>query len=147
MLDYLLILTTIVVLAALFGSMMFFAFVAAPAVHRHLPSETAGEFLRQLFPNYYMAATGACFVGAALAAAPNWIVAVLLAVLGLSFVYAWIFLLPRVNRARDQMVEGRVAFVRLHKQSMWLNIGQLIGALGLMLFLIITGPLAALLSH
>ena len=147
MLDYLLILATIIVLAALFGGMLFFSFIAAPAVHRHLPHETAAEFLRQLFPNYYMAATGACFVGAAFAAKPNWIVAVILALLGISFLYAWIFLLPRVNRARDLALEGRATFVRLHKQSLWLNMGQIVFALGLMLFLIVTGPLAALLNH
>jgi hypothetical protein len=40
--------------AALCGSMLFFAAVVAPTSFRALPAAMSGQFLRRLFPLYYL---------------------------------------------------------------------------------------------
>jgi hypothetical protein len=145
MLDYLLVLLSIVIAAGLFGGMLFFAGVVAPLVHAKLPKDTAGEFLEEFFPIYYIVAAITAFLGTAAAARPNPIAAGVLGVVGLSFLYARIFLLPRINDARDDADTGR--FRRLHKQSVTLAIIQIAIVMAVLLFLAIVGPLAALLSH
>ena len=40
--------------ALLFGSMVFFSAVMAPLVFTKLDAETAGRFIRQVFPWYYL---------------------------------------------------------------------------------------------
>jgi len=43
----------LVLVAAIFGGMLFFMALFAPAVFRFLPRETAAPFMRQLFPVYF----------------------------------------------------------------------------------------------
>lgn len=43
----------LVLVAAIFGGMLFFMALFAPAVFRFLPRETAARFMRQLFPVYF----------------------------------------------------------------------------------------------
>ncbi len=43
------------VVAATLGSMVFFAAGIAPTVFQSLPEAEAGQFLRRLFPRYYLA--------------------------------------------------------------------------------------------
>ena len=44
----------IVAVSALWGGMLFFAAVFAPLVFIKLDAETAGRFIRQVFPVYYL---------------------------------------------------------------------------------------------
>jgi hypothetical protein len=148
MLDYLLSLLAIVLSAALFGGMLFFAGVMAPLVHAKLPKPTAGEFLREVFPIYYLAGMVTAFIGTAVAARPNPIAAVALGLVGLAFLYALLLLLPRINRAQESPEpEDQARFRRLHRQSVLITIVQIAVVLGTLLFLAITGPLAMLLSR
>ena len=43
----------LVLVAAIFGGMLFFMALFAPAVFRFLPRETSAPFMRQLFPVYF----------------------------------------------------------------------------------------------
>jgi hypothetical protein len=148
MLDYLLVLLSIAISGALFGGMLFFAGVMAPLVHAKLPKPTAGAFLGEVFPIYYLVGAGTALLGTAASARPNPIAAVVLALVALAFLYSRLWLLPRINRAREDLDEtdgGR--FRRLHRQSVVVNLVQIVLVLGVLLFLAITGPLAALLFH
>jgi hypothetical protein len=145
---YLLSLLAIVLVAVLFGSMVFFAGVMAPLTHRKLPPEVAGAFLREVFPVYYVVMIVVSLLGAAAAYKPNPIAAGALVLVAIGFVYARLFLLPRLNRIRDQpetAVEG--AFRRLHRQSVIINVTQMVAALVILLALAIMGPLAQLFIH
>lgn len=121
----------IVLVAATIGAMLFFGAVVAPTAFRSLGEQSAGPFVRALFPKYYLvfsvtSATAAVF--AFLAMAPVSGLALLLAALG--FLYALILLMPRINLARDSGAASD--FERLHRRSVRLNmvqLGVLIGTL------------------
>ena len=122
-------------LGALVGSMLFFAITVAPTVFQALPAEQGGAFLRRFFPRYYLWGT----VLAALTTLAAFLTAdavttgacVLVTVL---FVYARQFLMPRINRARDRVLDGDdsggAAFKRLHLQSVMINGLQLLLLIG-----------------
>jgi hypothetical protein len=122
---------TIAALAAslLVGAMVFFAAVVAPLVFKHLPEATAGPFIRQVFPVYYIV----CFAFAALAALAAALArpvdAALLAAIAAGFLLARQGLMPAINAARDRHLAGDDAagrrFERLHRASVWLNVVQL----------------------
>ena len=119
-------------LALTFGGMTFFSAVLAPLVFIKLPLDTAGSFIRQVFPWYYlsMAATtlvalaALLFVPGVVAAWGAWLTALVL----VGFVFARQILMPRINRARDAMLSGDRAsgqrFNRLHRLSVVVNACQ-----------------------
>ena len=122
-----------VLVAASFGSMLFFAAVVAPLIFTRLPEDVSGPFIREVFPRYYLAlglATGlAAF--AALAERPG--LALVLALVCAGFVYARQRLMPRINALRDQELAGdssaAPAFQRAHRGSVVLNTFQMIALL------------------
>lgn len=110
--------------------MAFFAFVFAPLVFIKLPSDTAGAFIRQVFPVYYQvfAATSVLAVLSAWGRAE----AVVLGVVAAAFLFAWLWLMPRINRARDASHGEPAAaarFGRLHRISGLVNAAQMIAVL------------------
>ena len=145
--EYLLSLLAITLVALLLGSMVFFAGVMAPLIHRKLPPEVAGAFLAEVFPIYYLVLLVLSLLGALAAFKPNPIAAGALVLVALAFLYARVFLLPRINRLRDDTDAPEGAFRRLHHQSVVINIVQMIVALIVLLGLAVFGPLAALFNH
>ena len=116
-------------LALTFGGMTFFSAVMAPLVFTRLPAETAGTFIRALFPWYYLTmgatslvALGALALGASQMA--SW-AAGLTALVLLGFIYVRQFLMPMINRARDAELAGDseagARFSRLHRSSVVIN--------------------------
>lgn len=121
--------------AGLFGAMVFFPIAVAPTVFRNLAPETAGRFLRALFPAYYAyvaTMSGVCafallFVGEGWALAAGLIA---LSTLGLRTV-----LVPRINAWRDADAQGEAGakekFDAGHKASVLVNLVQMVLAAGL----------------
>ena len=121
------------IVAATLGSMVFFAAGIAPTVFQSLPEAEAGQFLRRLFPRYYLAlilgagAAGLCFVMTSPLAA-----AVCLIIAGST---AWVrqVLVPRINQLRDAELGGDTyagqQFARLHRWSVSINMVQLLALL------------------
>jgi len=127
-------------LGALAGSMLFFAVVVAPTVFRALPAESAGSFLRRLFPLYFLwglVMSLLCTITAIYAS--ELIVGSICAVLAILFAYARYSLLARINRARDRKIAREGAgdatadrqFKRLHLQSVLINAAQLLLLIGI----------------
>ena len=121
---------------ALAGSMLFFAIVVAPTVFRALPAETAGSFLRRLFPVYFqwgLAMSLLCTTIALYAA--NLVVGSICALVAMLFAYARYSLLARINRVRDRKLDGDATanrqFKRLHLQSVLINAAQLFMLVGI----------------
>ena len=116
--------------AAAFGGMLFFAGVVAPLVFAKLPAPTAGAFLRQLFPVYYIVMAG-CSALAALCATPvSAADALVLTAVSAGFLYARVGLLPRIDQARERAGAGdaqaTARFRRLHRAATALNALQLV---------------------
>jgi hypothetical protein len=127
-------------LALTFGAMTFFSAVMAPLVFAKLPLQTAGRFIRQVFPWYYstMGASVLIALGALLFAtggSATWEVAVATLVLA-GFVFARQVLMPAINRARDAGMVGEFGagrrFRRLHLVSVIINALQWLAILAVL---------------
>ena len=124
-------------LSLTFGGMTFFSAVMAPLVFTKLPFESAGAFIRQVFPWYYLTMGLSTLValltllsGASQGA--SWEVPLVAFVL-LGFVFARQVLMPLINLARDDEMAGRPGashrFKRLHRASVVINSLQWIAVL------------------
>lgn len=130
MLDHVLTFLPILLTALILGGMVFFAFVFAPLVFAKLPENTAGAFIRQVFPVYYRV-FAALSVLAALSAWGRWD-ALVLAALAAGFLFGWLWLMPRINSARDASTQDGAAasrFGQLHRTSVVINAAQMIAVL------------------
>ena len=126
----------LVAMSGLWGGMVFFAFVYAPLVFFKLEASTAGQFIREVFPVYYLAmgvtsavAAGALALGSTHARAD-------IAALALVCAGFWIVrqaLMPIINRTRDASLSGDALagrkFKRLHGLSVLVNAVQLVTVL------------------
>ncbi|HSS66664.1 MAG TPA: DUF4149 domain-containing protein, partial [Gammaproteobacteria bacterium] len=93
----------LVIVAFVFGAMLFFAAVVTPVLFRRLSREAAGESIRCLFPAYYMVlgcAAAAAAVLYAVDVSPASLNAHLLAAVAAGFFLARFVLLPRINAVR-----------------------------------------------
>ena len=131
-------------LSLTFGGMTFFSTVVAPLVFTKLPPETAGGFIRQMFPWYYLA-MGATTLLALVAMIPaqdeslTWEAVLTLAVLS-GFVFARQVLMPSINQARDAELAGREGagrrFAHLHRASVLLNDCQWLATLAALVLIL-----------
>ena len=128
--------------AILLGSMIFFSCIMAPLIFIKLDEAIAGPFVRSVFPWYYLVIIGLTAVGALGLITIQPLPAVILAVIGIAAVLARQVLMPRINDHRDKMVGGNAeaerAFQKLHRLSVWINGGQLIGSVAVMFMLGVT---------
>lgn len=127
-------------LALTFGGMTFFSAVMAPLVFTKLPLKTAGPFIREVFPWYYltMAMTILVALAALLLGTPSstsWEVALAALVLA-GFAFARQVLMPRINQARDAEMAGKFGagrrFRRLHMLSVVINAVQWLAVLAVL---------------
>jgi hypothetical protein len=130
MLDHLLATLPLLLAGLVLGGMVFFAFMFAPLVFTKLPGDVAGGFIRQVFPVYYRA-FGAL---SALAALSAWgqVEALVLAAVAAAFLFAWLWLMPRINAARNASPGNDASatrFGRLHRLSVAINAVQMIAVL------------------
>jgi len=119
-----------VIVSLLLGSMLFFAAVVAPTAFKALEPQSAGQFLRTIFPKYYLwgiilsvAALGVCIFHSPKGS-------VLMAFVLAGFVYSRQILIPKINDARDAHNESdspqaKARFKSLHRQSVLINVAQM----------------------
>lgn len=116
--------------ATLFGSMVFFSAVMAPLIFVKLGGESAGRFIRQVFPWYYLVILALGGVAALLLVFQRPLDAAIMAGVTCAGAAARQLLMPAINRARDAMLAGDDArkrrFSTLHRLSVWINAAQII---------------------
>jgi Domain of unknown function (DUF4149) len=118
--------------ALLLGGMVFFAVAVAPLVFTRLPAEWSGQFIRQVFPVYYLWVLGLS-AAAAVALVPlrPWDALAMGAAAALTL---WLRqgLMPHINRLSDATQAGDATagrgFARAHRLSVWLNLAQMLAA-------------------
>jgi len=119
--------------------MFFFAAIMTPLVFTKLPPETSGPFIRQAFPVYSQAMAGMTILTAALLFKSA--EAIHLSVVFVLFLWAWLWLTPRINRYRDAQLQGdenaEKAFNLLHRLSVGINLMQML-AIGNVLYRVVT---------
>lgn len=118
--------------ALLFGGMVSFSTLFAPLVFTQLPGETAGGFIRAIFPWYYLFVIAVSAVAALVFLANDWIGGLLLGTIALGGIVAREGLMPAINRARDAQMAGDATagrrFDRMHKASVVINAAQIVVA-------------------
>lgn len=122
-------LIVLVIVAFIFGAMMFFATVITPVLFRRLSRDAAGEAARRLFPAYYLVLGCAAALAAVLYAvdvSPASLNANLLAAVSAGFFLARFVLLPRIEAARSAPGGTSAEFKRLHRLSAVVNLVQLL---------------------
>ena len=123
---------TLLSVAVSFGGMVFFSGVMAPLIFIKLPSETAGAFIRQVFPFYYLSIgiVSAIALLASFASGLGWLSIVRLLLVVAGFVVARQFMMPLINQYRDAGKAGdeeaKKQFQRWHGMSVWLNAAQML---------------------
>ena len=125
--------------AVVFGGMVFFAFVYAPLVFIKLGTETGGQFIREVFPVYYVAMGATSIAAAALlafASAARGVDALAMACIGIVFFLARFAMLPIINRNREAGLAGDIAakkrFDALHRVSVIVNLAQMLAVLAVL---------------
>ncbi|MDC0206442.1 DUF4149 domain-containing protein [Nitrospinae bacterium] len=131
--------TGIFLLALIIGGMFFFAAVMTPLVFTKLPPEISGPFIRETFPVYsqFMAGMtlGAVFSLWGISESAYLVLVFIL------FVLAWLWLMPLINRYRDDQLKGNEkagkTFNILHRLSVVVNLAQM-GIIGFVLYKVVT---------
>jgi hypothetical protein len=119
-------------LAALVGGMLFFGVVMAPLVFTHLPLAIAGPFIRSAFPFYY----GYMIIASLIGLIGYWLKrevgsALALLLILVVAVWLWLWFLPHLDALR---VAGDTAgFNDAHRESVWINGGQMLIALAVLI--------------
>lgn len=115
-------------IAILLGGMVFFPTIVAPTVFKSLDQDSAGKFLRRLFPGYYAfmivtSLSSAVFLFTKLDAAA------ILIVVAISTLIVRQALVPKINAWRDRDLAGDTAATKLfnvgHRVSVIVNLMQL----------------------
>jgi hypothetical protein len=118
--------------------MFFFGAIMTPLVFTKLPPETSGPFIRQAFPVYSRAMAGMTLAAALLLwSRPE---AIHLMVVFALFMWAWLWLMPKINRYRDDQLQGDQkagkTFNLLHRLSVGVNLAQML-IVGFVLFRVV----------
>jgi len=124
-------------LVLLIGGMVFFPAVVAPTVFKVFDDQTGGQFLRALFPRYYLYILAGSLVG---------LLGALITGSWASLVYLFVFsstlwvrqsLVPKLNSWRDAEHSGNdqaaMKFKRGHRLSVTINMLQLSALLAVFL--------------
>ena len=128
------------------GSIVFLSLVLAPIVFKALSATGASHLLRALFPRYYITGiTCAIVLHLALMAYVSYSGVVTTAILWSAFgslmillmtVYS-LYLIPKINKARDAGQPMAQTFDRLHQRSVIINIFNLFITLAVFINLVI----------
>lgn len=117
----------------LFGGMVTFTAFFAPQAFRRLPEGVADQFVRDLFPLYYLGGLILAAIGALALAPVRMAEAVVIAIVAAGFLFSRYYLMPRTMRAHRERARGTVgaaeAFADLHRRSAFLNMAQFIATL------------------
>ena len=114
------------------GVMLFFSFVLAPMIFKVLPPDNAGVFVRAIFPYYYLVnLLILCIISSFYIYYETFVLDFyLILICTLLFFFNLIFLMPKINKYKDQRNEK--GFKISHFISVIINFMQLI-ALGIVL--------------
>tara|TARA_B100001093_G_scaffold486018_1_gene520950 strand:+ start:359 stop:811 length:453 start_codon:yes stop_codon:yes gene_type:complete len=125
--------------AILAGSLAFFSCVVAPLIFIKLDGDTAGYFVRSIFPWYYLFTASLAAISAVSLFRGYHLEASILAFISAGSICGRQILMPWINRCRDSMsadnTKAERSFKILHGISVWINVLQLIGSISVVILL------------
>ena len=114
--------TSLLIIAAVVGVMLFFSVAVAPTIFKVLPQEWASVYVRNFFPKYYAVLGVSCLIAGFFAT--NQLVSVIALACGALFAVSLFALTPAINKASDAKNKSR--FGLLHGVSILINLLQLV---------------------
>ena len=139
MLELILYLFGLTMASILAGSMVFFSCVVAPLIFIKLDGDTAGYFVRSIFPWYYLFIASLAAISSVSLFHRYFLEACILVGISAAAVLGRQILMPWINRCRDNMSadnsEAERSFKILHGISVWINVLQLIGSISVVILL------------
>ena len=119
-------------IAVAFGGMAFFSFVFSPLVFTRPPPETAGPFIRQVFPWYFLLVAVLFALATVFLIGPHPGLAITALAMAILDALNREVLMRRINTLRDRHLAGDTKAARrfnlLHRASVAINLVQLIAA-------------------
>lgn len=121
---------TAILSTILLGTMLFFAVIVAPSIHKSLEKEEALTFSRYLFPRYFLCGIVLSVLGIVFSVLDGSYTFILLIVILLGFVYSRQILLPKISKAKDQWAtsespQDKARYKSLHRRSVIINATQI----------------------
>ena len=133
---------SILLLALLFGAMVFFSFAMAPLIFIKLDIEVAGPFVRAVFPWYYLLIITLGAISCLLLVNFAPLNSGLMVLVTASAIYCRQMLMPSINDYSDRSKAGERGvskiFDRLHKRSEVMNSLQLLAVFAVLVHLAFT---------
>ncbi len=122
---------TAILSTILLGTMLFFAFIVAPSIHKSLDDDEALTFSRYLFPRYFLCGIVLSGLGIIFSVLDGSYTFILLIVILLGFAYSRQILLPKISKAKDQWTisespQDKTRYKSLHRRSVIINATQII---------------------
>ena len=119
----------LVTVATVFGSMVFFSAVVAPIAFIKLDKEVAGQFIRGIFPWYYLLIGIFSLIAVVSLAFDKSNAATLMAIVLIGALISRQMLMPNINKQRELHLAGdidaKTRFDRLHRFSVLINLFQM----------------------
>ncbi len=117
--------------ALLLGSMIFFAVLVAPSVHKLLDAENASRYSSDLFPRFYLWGIALSGLGTLFAVYHRSAAFLLIGIVLCGYIYSRQWLNPKINRAKEVWLssdspQDKAQFDKLHKQSVLINTIQIV---------------------
>ena len=114
----------------IFGAMVFFSSVVAPLVFIKLDGATAGQFIRNIFPWYYLLIAGFSLIAAVVFLFDRQLESLVMIVVFIGAFLSRQILMPSLNLHRDQELQGSLVakkkFTFLHRCSVLINAIQIL---------------------
>ena len=118
--------TSLLITALLFGGTVLYAFGFAAFVFTALPAESAGPLIRQAFPHFYMFVLLSASLAGVLCVTIDSFSAITLGAIVATTVLAREVIMPAVNAAMDAGATAR--FRGLHSLSVLITLAHIVGA-------------------
>ena len=119
----------LVSVATVFGSIVFFSAVVAPVAFVKLDKENASQFIRSIFPWYYLLIGLLSFIAVVSLAFNKFDIAALMTIVLVGALISRQILMPNINKQRDRQLTGatdaEAKFNRLHRYSILINLFQM----------------------
>ena len=123
----------VVATAIVLGGMIVFTGFLAPLVFRKIEKRTADAFMRDAFGPYYGFMAVLCGIAAAGALVAQPPEALIMGLVGVTFLLARYVMMPQAQRLHDARERGEYGaadeFARVHKRGAFLNMIQMVAVL------------------
>lgn len=123
--------TGLIIISMLLGAMIFFSLIVAPITFIKLKKDEASNFIRSIFPWYYVVIIFLSLLSCAILLVAKSFESLIMGMISIGAIASRYWLIPKINLYRDRSLEGdnssEKLFNRFHKFSVLINGLQILG--------------------